>query len=54
MAVVLAVFSLIGGSIAVEEPAPSPASSAGAFSPSFAVGCLVTFATFLFGSEIRI
>ncbi|GFZ08561.1 hypothetical protein Acr_20g0003690 [Actinidia rufa] len=54
MAVVLAFLSLIGSSIAAEAPAPSPASSAIAFSPSFAVGCLVTFAAFLFGSAIKI
>ncbi|KAL7164537.1 hypothetical protein ACSBR2_040440 [Camellia fascicularis] len=49
MAVVL-IFSLIEGSFAADAPTPAPVAAAGAISPSFAIGCLVTFAAFVFGS----
>ncbi|KAL6985500.1 hypothetical protein U1Q18_018875 [Sarracenia purpurea var. burkii] len=53
VAMVLTVLSMAGASLATEAPAPSPVASAGAVSPSFAVGCLVTVALFLFGSALR-
>ncbi|GFZ16685.1 hypothetical protein Acr_25g0010940 [Actinidia rufa] len=54
MAVVVAILSLIGGSLAAEAPAPSPASAAGAISPSFGFTCLVAFVAFLFRSALKI
>ncbi|XAR69270.1 hypothetical protein NMG60_11000798 [Bertholletia excelsa] len=54
MAVAVTVFSLIGGSLAADSPAPSPTSSAGGVSPSFTVGCVATFVAFLFGSMLKI
>ncbi|OVA11730.1 hypothetical protein BVC80_41g14 [Macleaya cordata] len=53
MAVILAVFSLIGDTYAADAPAPSPTSAAGAVSPSVAVAFLVSFAAFFFGSLFR-
>ncbi|KAL7166425.1 hypothetical protein ACSBR2_037159 [Camellia fascicularis] len=54
MAVVVTIFSLIEGSLAAEAPAPSPVAAAGAVSPSLAVGCIATFAAFIFGSALKI
>ncbi|KAL7159240.1 hypothetical protein ABFS83_01G014900 [Erythranthe nasuta] len=51
---IVAIFALIGVSAAQEAPAPAPASSAGVASPSFAVGCAVAVASFIFGSALRI
>ncbi|KAL7166418.1 hypothetical protein ACSBR2_037153 [Camellia fascicularis] len=53
MAVVVTIFSLIGGSLAAEA-LPSPVAAAGAVSPSFAVGCIATFAAFILGSALKI
>nr|DAD48916.1 TPA_asm: hypothetical protein HUJ06_018853 [Nelumbo nucifera] len=51
MAVILAIFSIVGNVHAADAPAPSPTSAAGAASPSFAVSFLVYFVAFFFGSR---
>merc|ERR1712183_540604 len=53
MAVIFAVFSLIGDTHAADAPAPSPTSAAGAVSPSAAAAFVVSFVAFVFGSLFR-
>ncbi|KAJ9701921.1 hypothetical protein PVL29_003925 [Vitis rotundifolia] len=55
--IALMVFSvaILSSVVAAQDlaPAPSPASSAGAISPSFAAGCAVAVVAFVFGSVMK-
>ncbi|CAA2979200.1 Hypothetical predicted protein [Olea europaea subsp. europaea] len=54
LSAVVTISIIVGSAVAAEAPSPAPESSAGIASPSFAVGCAIAVASFLFGSTLRI